>query len=41
VPDIEYNPHSTQDWAGWCYTMTPAQISAWISGFVTTVHDRT
>ena len=41
VLDIEYNPYSTADWAGWCYNMTPAQISAWISDFVTTVHDRT
>jgi GH25 family lysozyme M1 (1,4-beta-N-acetylmuramidase) len=41
VLDIEYNPYSTQDWAGWCYNLTPTQISAWISDFVTTIHDRT
>nr|WP_020640613.1 GH25 family lysozyme [Amycolatopsis balhimycina] len=41
VLDIEYNPYSTQDWAGYCYNMTPAQVSAWISDFVTTIHDRT
>jgi GH25 family lysozyme M1 (1,4-beta-N-acetylmuramidase) len=36
--DIEYNPYSTADWAGWCYNRTPAQITAWINDFVTTVH---
>ncbi|WP_020662100.1 GH25 family lysozyme [Amycolatopsis benzoatilytica] len=41
VLDIEYNPYSTADWAGWCYNMTPAQISSWISDFTTTIHDRT
>ncbi|WP_312878306.1 GH25 family lysozyme [Amycolatopsis echigonensis] len=41
VLDIEYNPYSTADWTGWCYNMTPAQISAWITDFTTTIHDRT
>ncbi|WP_370935524.1 GH25 family lysozyme [Amycolatopsis sp. cg13] len=41
VLDIEYNPYSTADWTGWCYNMTPAQITAWITDFTTTVHDRT
>jgi GH25 family lysozyme M1 (1,4-beta-N-acetylmuramidase) len=36
--DIEYNPYSTADWAGWCYNRTPAQIRAWINDFITTVH---
>ncbi|GAA1030963.1 hypothetical protein GCM10009565_69010 [Amycolatopsis albidoflavus] len=41
VLDIEYNPYSTADWTGWCYNMTPAQITAWITDFTTTIHDRT
>ncbi|EFL05480.1 hypothetical protein SSMG_01151 [Streptomyces sp. AA4] len=41
VLDIEYNPYSTADWTGWCYNMSPAQISAWITDFTTTIHDRT
>jgi len=41
VLDIEYNPYSTSDWAGWCYNRTPAQITAWITDFVNRVHDRT
>jgi GH25 family lysozyme M1 (1,4-beta-N-acetylmuramidase) len=41
VLDIEYNPYSTADWTGWCYHLTPAQISAWISDFTATIHDRT
>ncbi len=41
VLDIEYNPYSTSDWAGWCYNKTPAQIVAWITDFVNRVHDRT
>jgi GH25 family lysozyme M1 (1,4-beta-N-acetylmuramidase) len=38
VLDIEYDPHSTADWAGWCYNETPAQLTAWINDFVTTMH---
>jgi uncharacterized protein with LGFP repeats len=41
VLDIEYNPYSTADWAGWCYNQTPAQITAWITDFTTTIHSRT
>ena len=41
VLDIEYNPYSTSDWAGWCYNQTPAQITAWITDFVNRVKDRT
>ena len=41
VLDIEYNPYGTADWAGWCYGLSPAQLSAWISDFATTIHDRT
>ncbi|UOX90822.1 hypothetical protein MUY14_09410 [Amycolatopsis sp. FBCC-B4732] len=41
VLDIEYNPYGTADWAGWCYGLTPAQLTAWITDFTTTVHDRT
>ncbi|MEV5712974.1 GH25 family lysozyme [Amycolatopsis mediterranei] len=41
VLDIEYNPYSTADWAGWCYNRTPAEVTAWLTDFVTTVHDRT
>jgi GH25 family lysozyme M1 (1,4-beta-N-acetylmuramidase) len=41
VLDIEYNPYSTADWAGWCYNRTPAEVTAWLSDFVATVHDRT
>jgi GH25 family lysozyme M1 (1,4-beta-N-acetylmuramidase) len=40
VLDIEYNPYSTADWAGWCYNRTPAEVTAWLTDFVTTVHDR-
>ncbi|OOC06184.1 hydrolase [Amycolatopsis azurea DSM 43854] len=39
VLDIEYNPYSTADWAGWCYNRTPEQVTAWLTDFVTTVHD--
>jgi GH25 family lysozyme M1 (1,4-beta-N-acetylmuramidase) len=41
VLDIEYNPYGTSDWAGWCYGLTTTQMSAWISDFATTIHDRT
>ncbi|MBB2934681.1 uncharacterized protein with LGFP repeats/GH25 family lysozyme M1 (1,4-beta-N-acetylmuramidase) [Amycolatopsis bartoniae] len=41
VLDIEYNPYGTADWTGWCYNQTPAQITAWITDFTTTIHDRT
>jgi GH25 family lysozyme M1 (1,4-beta-N-acetylmuramidase) len=41
VLDIEYNPYGTADWAGWCYGLTTTQMSAWISDFATTIHDRT
>ena len=36
VIDIEYNPYGPT-----CYGLTPAQMSAWVSDFVTTVHGRT
>lgn len=41
VLDIEYNPYGTADWPGWCYGLTPAQMTAWITDFTTTIHDRT
>jgi uncharacterized protein with LGFP repeats/GH25 family lysozyme M1 (1,4-beta-N-acetylmuramidase) len=41
VLDIEYNPYGTADWPGWCYGQTPAQLTAWINDFTTTVHSRT
>jgi uncharacterized protein with LGFP repeats/GH25 family lysozyme M1 (1,4-beta-N-acetylmuramidase) len=41
VLDIEYNPYGTADWAGWCYNLTPTQMTAWITDFTTTIHDRT
>nr|WP_167108324.1 GH25 family lysozyme [Amycolatopsis granulosa] len=41
VLDIEYNPYGSADWPGWCYNKTPAQMTAWISDFTTTIHDRT
>jgi len=41
VLDIEYNPYGTSDWTGWCYGLTPAQLTAWISDFTTTIHDST
>ncbi len=34
--DIEYNPYGPT-----CYNLTPAQMSAWIADFSTTVHART
>jgi GH25 family lysozyme M1 (1,4-beta-N-acetylmuramidase) len=41
VLDIEYNPYGTADWAGWCYGLSAAQMSAWISDFAATIHART
>ncbi|GLY68722.1 hypothetical protein Atai01_53410 [Amycolatopsis taiwanensis] len=41
VLDIEYNPYGSADWAGWCYGLSPAQVTAWIADFAGTVHDRT
>ncbi|GLY71719.1 lysozyme [Amycolatopsis taiwanensis] len=41
VLDIEYNPYGSADWAGWCYGLSPAQMTAWIAEFAGTVHDRT
>ncbi|MFD8497780.1 GH25 family lysozyme [Amycolatopsis sp. NPDC059657] len=40
VLDIEYNPYSTADWAGWCYNRTTEEIREWLTDFVTTVHGR-
>jgi GH25 family lysozyme M1 (1,4-beta-N-acetylmuramidase) len=36
VLDIEYNPYGAA-----CYGLTTTQMSAWISDFATTIHDRT
>ncbi|WP_236790749.1 GH25 family lysozyme [Amycolatopsis sp. GM8] len=41
VLDIEYNPYGTADWAGWCYNLNAAQMTAWISDFANTIHART
>jgi GH25 family lysozyme M1 (1,4-beta-N-acetylmuramidase) len=35
--DIEYDPYASSDHTNICYGLTPAQMTAWVGGFVNTV----
>jgi GH25 family lysozyme M1 (1,4-beta-N-acetylmuramidase) len=39
--DIEYDPYTSTDRTNECYGLRPAQMTAWISGFVTTTRSLT
>ena len=39
--DIEYDPYVASDGTNECYGLTPAQMTAWIAGFVTTARTLT
>jgi GH25 family lysozyme M1 (1,4-beta-N-acetylmuramidase) len=39
--DIEYDPYTSSDGTNECYGLSPAQMTAWISGFVTTARSLT
>jgi len=39
--DIEYDPYTSTDHTNECYGLTPAQMTAWVSAFVTTADELT
>jgi GH25 family lysozyme M1 (1,4-beta-N-acetylmuramidase) len=39
--DIEYDPYTSSDHTNICYGLTPAQMTAWVGAFVTTVNSIT
>jgi hypothetical protein len=41
VLDIEYDPYTSSDGTNECYGLSPPQMAAWISGFVTTARSLT